>query len=288
VSRFRLRYQATDYELREGSFVIGRSSSCDLALDDALVSRRHVSIRLQGEEVVVEDLGSRNGVLVNGTRVSGKTPIRHLDKVTVGSQELVLLEGERRSLTATCRVCGKPVELGATQCGSCGASLEPPGRTLSGKTLEIVASNLFAGPSEVTQQASGFTLLASIADKALALKRYAEAERILGKHLDRLIDRADETDRATLRKAIEFALILAEGLNKSAWLDWVFDIHRVAELVPTAETVDTLHRLVRQLKYQNISALRECNAALGRMDALSPSDRFVLQRMQGLERVISA
>lgn len=287
MSRYRLRYQATDYDLREGTFVIGRSSSCDLPLDDALVSRRHATVRVQGEDVLVEDLGSRNGVLVNGTRVSGKTPVRHLDRITIGSQELVLLEGQRTQ-AAACRVCGNALDPAATACTSCGASVDPPGRSLAGKTLEIAASALFSGPSEVTQQASGFTLLASIADKALALKRYAEAERILGKHLDRMIDRAAENDRATLRKAIDYGLVLAEGLHKGSWLDWVFDMYRMARVMPTAENVDTLHRLVRQLKYQNISALRECNAVLAKLESLSPADKFVLQRMQGLERVLSA
>lgn len=288
MSSYRLRYQGTDYDLREGRFVIGRSSGCDLPLDDALVSRRHASIIVQGNQVVVEDLESRNGVLVNGTRINKKMAIRHLDRITVGSQEIVLVEGERRPQTIACPSCGKPAETSAKRCPACGASIAPPGRMLTGKTLEIAASNLFSGPSEVTQQASGFLLLASIADKALALKRYAEAERILGMHLDRLVEHPDEADRPTLRKATEYALTLAEGLNKNTWLDWVFDMHRAARVVPTTETVDTLHRLVRQLKYQNIATLRSCIAVLSKLESLSPSDKFALQRMQGLERVISA
>lgn len=103
-----------------------------------------------------------------------------------------------------------------------------------------------------------------------------------------MIERASENDRATIRKAIDYGLVLAEGLNKGAWLDWVFEMYRVARVMPTSENVDTLHRLVRQLKYQNITALRECNAVLGKLESLTPADKFVLQRMLGLERVLSA
>ena len=65
----RLRYLVHDLEVPPGEFVIGRSPDCQLSLDDPLVSRRHAILVVQADAVYVEDLASRNGVLVNGKRV---------------------------------------------------------------------------------------------------------------------------------------------------------------------------------------------------------------------------
>ena len=75
-----------------GEFAIGRSSSCNLALADGLVSRRHAVLHVGPETVVVEDLGSRNGVAVNGVRINGPRRLAHMDRVYIGSQELVLID----------------------------------------------------------------------------------------------------------------------------------------------------------------------------------------------------
>ncbi len=50
-------------------FVMGRLSECDLTLQDSRISRRHARIRTTAESCVVEDLGSRHGITVNGQRV---------------------------------------------------------------------------------------------------------------------------------------------------------------------------------------------------------------------------
>ena len=71
--RFRLRYQHHDLALGDGQFVVGRSAGCQLSLDDPLVSRRHAMLVVAQDAVTVEDLESRNGVLVTGTRISGKS-----------------------------------------------------------------------------------------------------------------------------------------------------------------------------------------------------------------------
>src|SRR5680860_676871 len=46
--------------------LLGRLSDCDVTLDDPSVSRRHARIRREGEDYVIEDLRSTNGVRVNG------------------------------------------------------------------------------------------------------------------------------------------------------------------------------------------------------------------------------
>src|SRR3954462_14073718 len=87
---FRLRYLAHDLELASGEFVVGRSTDCQLSLDDPLVSRRHAVLRVRRDGVSVQDFGSRNGVLVNGTKIAGERELAAGDKVSIGSQEMVL------------------------------------------------------------------------------------------------------------------------------------------------------------------------------------------------------
>lgn len=50
---------------------VGRSTDCAISIDDGRVSRKHAVLRVQGETVTVEDLGSANGTRVNGLKTSG-------------------------------------------------------------------------------------------------------------------------------------------------------------------------------------------------------------------------
>jgi len=92
VAHFKLRYANTELELPPGEFVIGRSSQCHLTIDDALVSRRHARIVLENGGLFIEDLGSRNGYRINGNETRDKTVLRHLDRVRIGNQDLVVVD----------------------------------------------------------------------------------------------------------------------------------------------------------------------------------------------------
>lgn len=51
-----------------GRIVVGRDPACEISHDDSLLSRRHAEFIASGDAVTVRDLGSRNGVYVNGAR----------------------------------------------------------------------------------------------------------------------------------------------------------------------------------------------------------------------------
>jgi hypothetical protein len=51
-----------------GRIVVGRDPSCEISHDDSLLSRRHAEFLTTGDKVMLRDLGSRNGVFVNGER----------------------------------------------------------------------------------------------------------------------------------------------------------------------------------------------------------------------------
>jgi hypothetical protein len=76
------------YALSGPVTVIGRSSACDVPLDDASASRRHAELRRRGGKTVLVDLDSTNGTLVNGRRVR-EAPLRPGDRITIGTTSIV-------------------------------------------------------------------------------------------------------------------------------------------------------------------------------------------------------
>ena len=69
--------------------VMGRSRECDIVLDDAGVSRRHAEIRPTEGDWVLADLGSTNGVRINGRTLRGKHALQLGDRIELGNTELV-------------------------------------------------------------------------------------------------------------------------------------------------------------------------------------------------------
>jgi len=73
------------------SILIGRSPSAAIRLSDPTVSRLHARIERRGAHAYVEDLGSRNGTLLNGTQLARESVLSPGDRVRVGSTEIVFV-----------------------------------------------------------------------------------------------------------------------------------------------------------------------------------------------------
>jgi hypothetical protein len=67
---------------------IGRSRSCDVVLEDANVSRTHAEVRPRGGGWIVSDLGSTNGVAVNGARIEQAHALKPGDRIELGTSVL--------------------------------------------------------------------------------------------------------------------------------------------------------------------------------------------------------
>jgi hypothetical protein len=72
---------------------IGRSRECDIVLDDVGISRRHAEIMPGSDGWTVADLGSTNGVRLNGRTVRGTQSLQPGDRVELGSTEIVFEVG---------------------------------------------------------------------------------------------------------------------------------------------------------------------------------------------------
>jgi pSer/pThr/pTyr-binding forkhead associated (FHA) protein len=75
--------------------IVGRVPSADLYLDDEQVSRLHAQITRTGGTFAVADLGSTNGTLVNGQRVS-RAFLRDGDRIQIGQTVLTFRQGADR------------------------------------------------------------------------------------------------------------------------------------------------------------------------------------------------
>jgi len=290
-----------------GEFSIGRSSSCSLALADGLVSRKHAVLHVGPDAVVVEDQGSRNGVAVNGVRINAARRLAHMDRVYIGSQELVLIdatklrEAKETADYVVCESCGAINGVAKRRCGECGKRLN----ALGGETLLAVStsgrvdSSSHAWGAEDTRTARALDVIAGIASKAIAMGRYEEAERILMPHLDTLLERAlanrrlsdSEKDDPDLlfAGATRYALQLAQGLRNNRWIDWVFRIHSATGRLMEADTIEALHSLVRSNKYSRSEYLRAyLHVIQNGATEYGAADRFLVRRLEGLAQVVSA
>jgi hypothetical protein len=86
----RLRIGRRSELLGSGGATIGRSREADIVLDDANVSRKHAEVRPSGGSWIVRDLGSTNGVKVNGRRIQGPQSLKHGDVIELGTSRATL------------------------------------------------------------------------------------------------------------------------------------------------------------------------------------------------------
>ncbi len=76
--------------LTTGTYVLGRSRSVDLPVNDPNASRRHARLIVGPKGTYIEDLGSKNGTLVNGAPLLARVPLVVGDHLTIGTQEYIV------------------------------------------------------------------------------------------------------------------------------------------------------------------------------------------------------
>ncbi len=94
-------YFDTPYDLPEGVTLLGRADENDIVLSGDLVSRRHARFRVNGDELTVEDMGSRNGSKLNGQPLKGTVSLKPGDTVNVGENALAVRQPSKVEGAAT-------------------------------------------------------------------------------------------------------------------------------------------------------------------------------------------
>jgi pSer/pThr/pTyr-binding forkhead associated (FHA) protein len=271
-ARYWLEHAGHAFELRQGPVVVGRSSDCNLVVDDALVSRRHAQLRVEGGSVFVEDLGSANGVLVNDERIDGRRELQPGDRIGIGKQQLVI-----RVRTTASRPSGEPRRTWD--------------RTVSGMDMEDLLEH---SPTQTnvsaTERGDGtLDLIAGVVDKVLALGRADEAERMLTMRLHGLLEAAQARRAISSRSAegaARYAVKLAAATSKGGWVDYVFQLYGCLARPLPGEIVDELYQVLRRISGVSVDGLREYVATLrAHQSEYGPAERFLVQRIEGLERL---
>ena len=294
----RLRYLSHELEVPIGQFVIGRSAECQLALDDPLVSRRHALLTVRTDSVTVEDLGSRNGVRVNDLKIEGRLEVTHGDKITIGSQEMVLEGSPEENIIPV----PESIAFGTTRATTLTPQIaammqredlreEPWSEsTTPGVALGFPSSRTPSlGVQQPDRRVTALSFIGSLADKALTMGRAEEAERILHRSLNELLDRSQTgaiPPNEVAAKAAMYAAKLATATGKGSWIEYIFALYTCTEQLVPGSVVDELYSSVRKVKSLDMTLLRNYVESLRKRSAqLGPSERFVLQRLEGLERL---
>lgn len=92
--------------LAEGDNILGRDEDVPLRIDEPGISRRHALIRVRGGDAVLEDLGSKNGTYLRGSRLHGPVALRDGDMFVLGEVALVFRSGPLGGATATASKAG--------------------------------------------------------------------------------------------------------------------------------------------------------------------------------------
>lgn len=94
--------EGPDIALERAMVIVGRHPQCDARLDSIRISRRHCCMTPEGSELIVRDLGSTNGIRVNGQRVE-EGRLRVGDELSIAHIRFRLDSGigEERTMAAT-------------------------------------------------------------------------------------------------------------------------------------------------------------------------------------------
>lgn len=230
--RFRLRFLLQEIDLSPGVTVLGRSPSCGVTLDDPLVSREHARLTVRGEVVLVQDLGSRNGTLVNGERLSAPAALNDGDRIRVGTQEFVFhrvagdetAAGRATGFMTRCAPCGVPYPAEAGTCPNCGSEERVDDDTVSG----VVGAN---------DQNWTLQLLIEVMQRAEAGNRTSDVERLLTRaraNVESRLAAQHDVSPDHLDAVAVSAARLARRLGAAAWARWCLDVFAAVDGWPPA------------------------------------------------------
>ncbi len=251
---------AQSFRVPFGVSTIGRSPECEYVLDDARVSRRHARLDLDENGITIEDLGSANGVIVNGLRIDAPTRLAGGDAISLGGDLLSIDErvdeepsSEKRRSTLPGQVTLRP----------------PPNDSSEGSTSRIDAIEV-AG---------------RLAERLLARGRVEAAERLLRGRLAAVLDAANRgqlVQPGIAQNAARYALILSQQARSQRWADFSLELYnalgtllpdRIVEWLEQASELPQRRLLDRQIA---LARARGSSAAVARLEALkerAPKER---------------
>ncbi len=129
------------------------------------------------------------------------------------------------------------------------------------------------------------SLVGSLADKAIAMGRLEDAERLIDRPLKALLERAEQGDAQAeaVSAAGAYALKLARGLDKGEWVDFTLRLYIALEQLMPPKLVDDLYEIVRHVRIDKAQLRAYLELLSEKAPGFGPNERFLQHRVQGLE-----
>jgi predicted component of type VI protein secretion system len=93
------RSATTALKLTDGETSVGRHNACTIRIKSSQVSRRHCEISQKNDKLVVRDLNSSNGTIVNGKRIKDVSILQDGDELTIGGVVLRIVKVQGGGVT---------------------------------------------------------------------------------------------------------------------------------------------------------------------------------------------
>lgn len=248
-------------KLDKQTLLVGRSENCDIILSGALVSRQHAKLFVDADGVAIEDLSSRNGVLVNGTPIEARTKLAHGDIVILGEEQLKFMRLPPDAQQNTNEV----------------------------RAADTLVGDTTADSDEATRRGNLLEVLGGVVDKQLALGHGVEAERLLTKQLRITLEQAKVgiVKPDLCERAAQYGIKLAAATNNADWIVYAISMYYYQGKVMPVAMVDELYTLLRKVRGVPIDVVRSYVSQLKNKErSLGPAERFALKRIEGLEHIV--
>jgi hypothetical protein len=252
--------------LEPGIITLGRSSRCDVILEEHEVSRCHARLVVSPLGVVVEDNASCNGVFVNGDRIGTTRTVDDGDRIVIGSVEL--------TLRATYRV------------SSAMPAVRLPPAPAPAPTPETERLDTPAPSTSPRRRTDAFNELARLSERMLTMGRPEVALELVSKRLHGLLDALREGEQVSsrmLESATSQALRLAVANSKPRCVELALELCLLAKRAMSDESIELLERALNEVPGLDSSLLFFYQQALhARYEELGPFDRIRADRIMSL------
>lgn len=281
----KLRYRQALITLRTGKLYLGRSPECELAISDPAVSRRHARLWVSPTQIVIEDLGSQNGVYVNATRIQGPCELRAGDRLRICSHELELVDAfeidedpapnryritadtmsgaDKTTLLEELHPSTRPAAVSQRpQMRLDSATPRKPDSIIPPARLETVRPRTSTAPPGSDSLAKAIVVL----DEALNAGDLSEAERRLGPILMRvheLLLEEHPSGPELAEHVVVSAARLASETRSAAFMNYGVTLYQLLNRPLPEAAVNVIHALVRGGLYPNLLALESYVTKIG-------------------------
>jgi hypothetical protein len=222
---------------------VGRAPECEVRFDDPGTSRHHARLYTRGGLLWVEDLRSRNGVIVRGQRITEATPLDDGDSLHIANHELII---ERVSSPDVTRIASA---MPARSAGGVTATAADPQRLMLDGLRDAIAQD--------------------------SLPQAADIAELL---CETLCVAGTRVDPANVAEASIELLLLADLTASARWLDAILYVHAASMIRLDAYTLDNLTRRYANLPPTTRDA-RTAYATRLRPGAVAPGERSALTRL---------